>query len=77
MKIAFIINDHATEKPNYTTSAIGYAAYKRGHDVYFIGIGELAYASDNHFSARCKTIKDITFKSQETFLKRYRKKSFR
>ena len=37
MKIAFIINDHATEKWNYTTPAMGYAAYKRGHEVYFIG----------------------------------------
>lgn len=76
MKIAFIINDHATEKPNYTTSAIGFAAYKRGHEVYFIGIGELAYASDNHFSARCKTIKDCNFKSQETFFKALQKEEF-
>ncbi|NEN21938.1 ATP-grasp domain-containing protein [Cryomorpha ignava] len=76
MKIAFIINDHSTEQPNYTTAAIGYAAYKRDNDVYFIGIGELAYASNGHFSARCKTIKGSTFKSQETFFKAMQKEEF-
>lgn len=69
MKIAFIINDHNTEKWNYTTPAMGYAAYKRGHEVYFIGVGELSYSSKGHLSVRCKTIKDRTFKGEETFWK--------
>ncbi|HET8735452.1 MAG TPA: glutathione synthetase [Pricia sp.] len=76
MKIAFIINNHETERPTYTTPALGYAAYKRGHAVFFIGIGELAYASDGQFSARCKTIKDANFKSQETFFKAVQKEKF-
>ena len=76
MKIAFIINDHDTEKPNFTTPALGYAAYKRDHEVFFIGIGELAYAADGHFSARCKTIKEANFKSQETFFKAVQKEKF-
>jgi glutathione synthase len=74
MKIAFIINDHATEKWNYTTPALGFAAYKRDHVVYFIGVGELSYASKGHLSVRCKTIKDKkTFKSEETFFKALQK----
>ena len=76
MKIAFIINDHKTEKPNFTTPALGFAAYKRGHDVYFIGIGELAYASEGHFSARCKTISGSNFKTQETYFKALQKEEF-
>ncbi|TVZ51315.1 glutathione synthetase [Dokdonia sp. Hel_I_53] len=76
MKIAFIINDHTTEKPNYTTPALGYAAYNRGHDVYFIGVGELAYASDGHLSARCKTIAEKKFNSQETFFKAVQEEPF-
>ncbi|NNE76032.1 MAG: ATP-grasp domain-containing protein [Pricia sp.] len=76
MKIAFIINDHATEKPNFTTPALGYAAYKRDHEVFFIGIGELAYTSGGHFSARSKTIKGANFKSQETFFKALQKEDF-
>lgn len=69
MKIAFIINDHATEKSNYTTPALGFAAYKREHEVYFIGIGELAYSSEGHLSAQCKTVSGRNFKSQETYFK--------
>ncbi|MAZ72919.1 MAG: glutathione synthetase [Flavobacteriaceae bacterium] len=76
MKIAFIINDHATEKPNYTTPALGYAAYKRDHEVYFIGVGELAYASDGHLSARCKTTSGKKFKTQETYFKTVQKEKF-
>lgn len=76
MKIAFIINDHKTEKPNFTTPALGYSAYKRGHEVYFIGIGELAYASDGHLSARCKTIEGPNFQNQQTFFKAVQKEAF-
>nr|WP_321223634.1 glutathione synthetase [uncultured Psychroserpens sp.] len=76
MKIAFIINDHNTEKSNYTTPLLGYTAYKRGHDVYFIGVGELSYASKGHLSVRAKTIKDQSFKSQDTFFKAVQKEEF-
>lgn len=76
MKIAFIINDHDTEKPNYTTPGLGYAAYKRGHDVYFIGVGELSYASKGHLSVRSKTVSGKTFNSQETYFKAVQKEDF-
>ncbi|MCH2490971.1 MAG: glutathione synthase [Flavobacteriales bacterium] len=76
MKIAFIINDHETEKGNYTTPALGFAAYKRDHEVYFIGVGELAYASNGHLLARCKTVSGRNFKSQETYFKAVQKQEF-
>ncbi|MDX1462568.1 MAG: hypothetical protein R3359_05885 [Marinirhabdus sp.] len=41
MNIAFVINSHATEQDKYTTPTMGYAAYKRGHNVSYIGVGEL------------------------------------
>lgn len=76
MKIAFIINDHATEKANFTTPALGFAAYKREHEVYFIGVGELAYSSEGHMMARCKTISGRNFKNQATFFKAVQKEEF-
>ncbi|WP_142786456.1 glutathione synthetase [Changchengzhania lutea] len=76
MKLAFIINDHKTEKPNYTTPGLGYAAHKRGHNVYYIGVGELSYASKGHLSVRCKTLKEGNFKSQETYFKAVQKEEF-
>lgn len=76
MKIAFIINDHDTEKYNYTTPSLGFAAYKRGHEVYFIGVGELSYATKGHLSVRSKTIKDRNFKNVETYFKALQKEKF-
>lgn len=76
MKIAFIINDHATENPNYTTPGLGFAAYKRDHDVYFIGVGELSYGLQGYLSVRCKTIKDKKFNNQETYFKALQKEEF-
>ncbi|WP_047546381.1 glutathione synthetase [Psychroserpens sp. Hel_I_66] len=76
MKIAFIINDHNTEKSNYTTPLLGFTAYKRGHEVYFIGVGELSYASKGHLSVRAKTIKDQKFQNQDTYFKAVQKQEF-
>ena len=76
MKIAFIINDHNTEKHNYTTNSLGFTAYKRGHDVFYIGVGELAYVKEGHLSARCKTISGKNFKSGKTFFEAVQKEEF-
>lgn len=76
MKIAFIINDHHTEKHNYTTNSLGYTAYKRGHQVYYIGVGELAYVKEGHLSARCKTIQDKNFNTSKTFFEAVQKEEF-
>jgi len=76
MKIAFVINDHRTEKSKFTTPGLGFAAYKRGHQAYFIGIGELEYDSGGHISARCKTLKEGTFKNQEEYFEALQKQKF-
>lgn len=76
MKIAFIINNHKTEKPNYSTPGLGFAAHKRGHEVFFIGVGELSYASKGYLSLRCKTINEGNFNTQETYFKAVQKQEF-
>lgn len=76
MKIAFVVNDTNTEKEWYTTPALAYNAYKSGHEVYLIGVGELAYASDGFLTARCKTVKDKKFKGVKTFLKAIQESEF-
>ncbi|CAN5824078.1 glutathione synthase [soil metagenome] len=42
MKLGFIVNDISTELPEYTTTRLALAAAKRGHEVWTIGIGDLA-----------------------------------
>lgn len=76
MKLAFIINDHETEQAKYSTPTMGYAAYKRGHDVYYIGVGELGYSMNGTINARCKTITERKFKSQDTYFAAVQKQEF-
>jgi glutathione synthase len=69
MKIAFIVNDVSTEKANYTTIYLAFAAHKRGHSVYVAGVGDLGYMADGHMVAKAKCVGEQSFKSSETYLK--------
>ncbi|MDF9798209.1 glutathione synthase [Catalinimonas alkaloidigena] len=69
MKIAFVINSIETEKEGYTTIYLALSAYKMGHEVFIIGVGDLGYTSDGHMVARAKSVKEHKYKSSSTFLK--------
>ena len=43
MKLAFLVTNIQTEKATYVTVKMAHIATKRGHEVYFIGIGDLSY----------------------------------
>lgn len=73
MTIAFIINDIASEKANYTTVHLALNAHKMGHTVFMVGVGDLGYSYDGHLTARAKTVGDHHYKSSETFLKALQK----
>ncbi|MEU1971112.1 glutathione synthetase [Microbacterium sp. NPDC019599] len=51
MKIAFVVNDVATEKPVYTTTRLAMTASRRGHDACLIGLRDFAYEPDGSLSA--------------------------
>ncbi len=68
MKIAFIINDLATEIHKYTTPNLAMRAHLMGHEVYVFGVGDLAYTSQGHISAHAKKPKDKKYKSSERFM---------
>lgn len=72
MKIAFIVNDIQTEKVNYSTTHLAYCAHKREHEVYYAGVGDLAYYSDGHMGAKAKKVPSKKYRSAETFLKAVR-----
>ena len=46
MKIAFAVNDVATEQPEYTTIRLARGAAYRGHEVWLMGMGDFAYHQD-------------------------------
>jgi len=51
MKIGFVVNDIATEKPGYTTTRLAMAATRLGHDACLIGLGDFGYEPDESLSA--------------------------
>lgn len=69
MKIGFIVNDVLTEEAGFTTTRLGWEAVNQGHDVYVIGVGDLAYDPDESIRARARSVPPGKYKSHETYLK--------
>ncbi len=58
MKIGFMVNNVMTEKADYTTTLIALAATNMGHDVWYIGVSQLAYGCDDAVhGAATRTVK--------------------
>ncbi len=55
MKLGFIVNDVKTEEGKFTTSRLAQAAINRGHEVWTMGVGDLAYDADGKIRARATT----------------------
>ena len=63
MKIGFVVNDVATEKPTYTTNRLALAAKELGHEAWFMGVGDFSYKPDGSLATtawsttphRCQT----------------------
>lgn len=68
MRIAFIVNEIQSEKSNYTTTHLAMCANKRGHQIFYIAVGDLAYFSNGQMGAHAHITKDVKFRSAESFL---------
>ena len=51
MKIGFVVNDIATEKPQYTTTRLAMTAARRGHEAWVMGLRDFGYEPDGSVSA--------------------------
>ncbi|SDS97040.1 glutathione synthetase [Microterricola viridarii] len=51
MKIGFVVNDIATEKPVYTTTRLAMTATRLGHEVALLGLRDFGYEPDESLSA--------------------------
>ena len=69
MKIGFLVNDVMTEEASYTTMRLSCEAVNQGHDVYVLGVGDIAYDPDECIRARARTLPQRKYKSHETFVK--------
>ncbi len=69
MNIGFVVNDVATEKPQYTTTRLAKAAATRGYQTWLIGVGDLAHDPDGTVSARARGPKSgKNYRSLTSFL---------
>lgn len=68
MTISFVVNQVRKELAAYTTTALAYEAHKRGHTVYYAGVGDLVYLPNGKIGAHCRQVPDREFRSLNTFL---------
>ena len=46
MRIGFVVNDIAVEKPEYTTVRLALVAAARGHETWLMGVGDFSHHPD-------------------------------
>jgi glutathione synthase len=67
MKIAFVINELATEKSNYTTICLASKAHEMGHKAFVVEVGDLAYTADGYMGARARRVSKKGIKNNEEY----------
>ncbi len=67
MRIGFIVNDVQTEEKKFTTMRLGQAAVNRGHEVWVMGVGDLAYDPDDMVRARATSVPKEKYGSSDSF----------
>jgi glutathione synthase len=68
MRIGFIVNDIKTEEPNYTTTFLAHKMHNLGHEVYEMGVGELAYYPDGYMGAHARRVPAGKCRTCQTYL---------
>jgi len=72
MRIGFVVNQVATEKPEYTTTRLALAATRREHETWLMGVEDFAHEPGGVVAARARTSPGKRYKSLETFLEAVR-----
>ncbi|HJR91387.1 MAG TPA: glutathione synthetase [Acidimicrobiia bacterium] len=67
MKIAFVVNDIATEQPYYTTTRLAFAAARRNHEVWTLGVGDFAQDPDSTLVGHACRPADKQYRSLKSF----------
>ena len=68
MKIGFVVNSVATEKPEYTTTRLAMTATRMGHDAWLIGLEDFADEPDGSLSARGRSTAGRQHETPEAYL---------
>ncbi len=69
MRLGIVVNDVLTERPTYTSIRLGLEALNHGHELWVMGVGDLAYDPDEHIRARAYSAPKRKYKTVESFLR--------
>ncbi|MGH2806621.1 MAG: glutathione synthase [Actinomycetota bacterium] len=70
MKIVFFVNDVATEVDEYTTTRFAIAAARMGHDVWYVGAGDVRYEPSGKVRANAHVARHSSGDDLTSFLDR-------
>ena len=71
MRLAFVVNDVATEVDEYTTTRLARAAARAGHQVWYVGVGDAELGeSDGQLAARAHAAHLHRLDTLESFMER-------
>jgi glutathione synthase len=68
MKVGFVVNQVGSEKPQYTTTRLAMSARNLGHEVWMIGVGDLAQNVDGKIIADASGPGKKSYRSLANFL---------
>ncbi len=74
MHIGFVVNDVMTEQAGYTTIRLAMAAVNMGHQAWLMGVGDLAYDTDEKIKANARSVSGKKYKLTDVFLKELQSK---
>ena len=67
MRIGIVINDIATEQPNYTTMRLGMTATNMGHEAWIMDVGDISYHADERIHARGRAASGQNYRNKEAY----------
>jgi glutathione synthase len=68
MRLGLVINDVAREHPRYTTTRLAIRACEMGHEVWVIGVGDLAYDPNGEVYGRGRRVPAREFEDGKAYL---------
>jgi glutathione synthase len=68
MKLGFVVNRVATEKPVYTTVRLAMTANQMGHETWFIGVDDFSQGPDGSVTARARSASGRQYKTADSYL---------
>ena len=69
MRIAFFVNDIATEYAGYTTTVLAHEAAKRGHEVMYITPSDFMMGKDDSLRAHVRRMPQSKCASRDAYFK--------